>query len=100
MEESVRISSGSMKYAMRFNIIFIARADGSAMRAWNWFQPSFLAVEAKLRMTAKSSAPSCERKPPEIFWRSFIMRTSRSSASLVKGTAGSDRKRKVPAWRA
>jgi hypothetical protein len=30
-------------------------------------------------MTAKSVAPSSERKPPEIFWRSFIMRPSRSA---------------------
>ena len=53
------------------------------------FQPCFLAVERKLRIVAKSAAPSGERKPPEIFMRSFIMRTSRSASLLVKGTAGS-----------
>ena len=37
------------------------------------FQPCFLAVEKKERMSAKSVAPSGERKPPEIFCRSFIM---------------------------
>ena len=30
------------------------------------FQPCFLAVERKLRIVAKSAAPSGERKPPEI----------------------------------
>ena len=37
-------------------------------------QPCFLAVEKKERMSAKSMAPSTERKPLEIFWRNFIMR--------------------------
>ena len=43
------------------------------------FQPRFLAVEMKERMMAKSSAPSWERKPPEIFILTFIMRPSRSA---------------------
>jgi hypothetical protein len=43
------------------------------------FQPCFLAVERKDQMVAKSLAPSSERNPPEIFCRSFIMRTSRSA---------------------
>ena len=34
-------------------------------------------------------------KPPEIFWRSFIMRRSRSASLLVNGTSGSARNRKV-----
>jgi hypothetical protein len=35
------------------------------------FQPRFLAVEMKERMMAKSSAPSWQRKPPEIFILTF-----------------------------
>ena len=42
-------------------------------------QPYFVAVEWKERMTPKSVARSTERKPPEIFWRSFIPRPSRSA---------------------
>ena len=56
-----------------------AKLDGSQVRASMMFQPCFLAVEKKERMSAKSIAPSAERKPPEIFWRSFIMRPSRSA---------------------
>src|ERR1019366_7777345 len=56
-----------------------ARPDGSWVKPLMMFQPCFLAVEKKERMTAKSVAPSSERKPPEIFWRSFIMRPSRSA---------------------
>ena len=56
-----------------------AKSDGSQVRASMMFQPCFLAVEKKDRMSAKSTAPSAERKPPEIFWRSFIMRPSRSA---------------------
>ena len=63
------------------------------------FQPCFLAVETKERMSAKSIAPSNERNPPEIFCRSFIMRPSRSASLLVKGTLGSCRKRNVSALR-
>src|ERR1017187_6467623 len=55
------------------------RADGSRVRAPMIFQPCFLAVETNERMVAKSVAPSAERKPPESFWRSFIMRPSRSA---------------------
>jgi hypothetical protein len=47
------------------------------------FQPCFLAVEKRDRMSAKSIAPSAERKPPEIFCRSFIMRTSRSACNAT-----------------
>ena len=36
------------------------------------FHPCFLAVEKKERMSAKSIAPCGERKPPEIFCRSFL----------------------------
>jgi hypothetical protein len=45
------------------------------------FQPCFLAVEKRDRMSSKSIAPSAERKPPEIFCRSFIMRPSRSACA-------------------
>src|ERR1019366_5499922 len=55
------------------------RADGSRVRAPMIFQPCFMAVETNERMVPKSVAPSAERKPPEIFWRSFIMRPSRSA---------------------
>ena len=55
----------------------IAKFEGSRVRASMMFQPCFLAVEKKERMSAKSIAPSGERKPPEIFCRSFIMRPSR-----------------------
>ena len=44
-------------------------------------------------MTANLAAPADERKPPEIFWRSFIMRPSCSARLLVNGTVRSDRKR-------
>ena len=57
----------------------IAKFAGSRVRASMMFQPCFLAVEKKERMSAKSIAPSGERKPPEIFCRSFIMRPSRSA---------------------
>jgi len=57
------------------------------------FQPCFWAVASRVRMMAKSVAPARERKLPEIFWRSFIMRASRSASLLVNGTAGSARKR-------
>src|SRR5215472_11566030 len=43
------------------------------------FQPCFSAVEMKERMTAKSVAPTMQRKPPEIFCLTFIMRASRSA---------------------
>ena len=51
------------------------------------FHPCFLAVDRAERITAKSLAPSSERKPPEIFCRSFIIRPSRSARLLVNGTA-------------
>jgi hypothetical protein len=38
------------------------------------FQPCFFEVEMKERMVAKSAAPSWQRKPPEIFILTFIMR--------------------------
>ena len=56
-----------------------AKFEGSLVTASMMFQLCFLAVEKKERMTAKSIAPSNDRKPPEIFWRSFIMRPSRSA---------------------
>ena len=57
----------------------IAKFEGSRVRASMMFHPCFLAVEKKERMSAKSIAPCGERKPPEIFCRSFIMRPSRSA---------------------
>ena len=45
----------------------LARFDGSRDRASRMFQPCFLAVETKERMSAKSMAPCNDRKPPEIF---------------------------------
>ena len=56
-----------------------AKDVGSQVRASMMAQPCFLAVEKNERMSAKSTAPSTERKPPEIFWRNFIMRPSRSA---------------------
>ena len=56
-----------------------AKFAGSRVSAPVMFQPCFLAVETKERMSAKSIAPCDERKPPEIFCRSFIMRPSRSA---------------------
>ena len=61
--------------------------------------PCFLAVDSSDRMTAKSSAPSTDRKPPEIFWRNFIIRPSRSARLLVNGTVGSVRKRNTSGFR-
>jgi len=57
----------------------LARFDGSRDRASMMFQSCFLAVETKERISAKSIAPCKDRKPPEIFCRSFIMRPSRSA---------------------
>ena len=60
------------------------------------FQPCFLAVVMRLRKIAKSSAPCWDLNPPDIFWRNFIIRKSRSASLFVKGTSGSARNRKVP----
>src|SRR3954469_9636298 len=75
------------------------RCLGSLVRVWSRSQPCFLAVERSERITAKSSAPASERKPPEIFCRSFIIRPSRSTRLLVKGTRGSVRKRSTSCLR-
>ena len=56
-----------------------ARDVGSPVRASMMAQPCVLAVDRNERMSAKSMAPSIERNPPEIFWRNFIMRPSRSA---------------------
>src|SRR5712671_5411517 len=45
----------------------LARFDGSRFSASMMFQSCFLAVETNERMSAKSMAPSNDRKPPEIF---------------------------------
>src|SRR5215471_10403330 len=55
------------------------RICGSWAMAWMTFQPCFLAVEMKDGITAKSVAPAVQRKPPEIFCLTFIMRASRSA---------------------
>jgi hypothetical protein len=53
------------------------------------FQPCFLAVEKKERMSTKSIAPCNERKPPEIFdGASSCARRVRPDL-LVKGTVAS-----------
>ena len=44
------------------------------------FQPCFLTVVMMLRRMAKFSAPCADRKSPEIFWRSFVIRRSRSAS--------------------
>jgi hypothetical protein len=41
--------------------------------------PCFLAVDMNERMTAKSAAEASQRKPPEIFCLTYIMRPSRSA---------------------
>src|SRR6266436_9689311 len=69
------------------------------MRVARISHPCFLAVEMAARMSAKSSAAASERNPPEIFCRSFIMRTSRSAWLLVNGTSGSLRKRNTSSLR-
>ena len=62
------------------------------------FQPCFLAVEMRERITAKSRAPSCDRKPPEIFCRTFIMRPSRSASLLgVPWKGAPDPRERYPA---
>ena len=62
-------------------------------------EPCFFAVERSERITPKSFAPSVERKPPEIFCRSFIIRPSRSARLFVKGTRGSVRQRSTSCLR-
>src|SRR5271157_144539 len=78
---------------------FTIRLSGLAVSVPSISQPCFLAVESNDRMTPNSAAPSSERKPPEIFCRSFIIRPSRSAWLLVNGTAGSDRKRSTSCLR-
>jgi hypothetical protein len=55
------------------------RTFGSWAMAWMTFQRCFLAVAMNERMVAKSVAPAMQRKPPEIFCLTFIMRASRSA---------------------
>ena len=57
------------------------------------FQPCFPAVEIALRRMEKFSAPFPDRKPPEIVWRSLIIRRSRSASLFVNGTSTSVRNR-------
>jgi hypothetical protein len=45
--------------------------QGWLVSVWRISQPCFLALESSERMTLKSVAPCCERKPPDIFCRSF-----------------------------
>src|SRR5665648_1140012 len=75
------------------------RRLGSVVSVWRISQPCFFAVERSERITPKSFAPSVERKPPEIFCRSFIIRPSRSAKLFVKGTRGSVRKRSTSCLR-
>ena len=55
------------------------RVFGSCMGAWMTFQSCYVAVERKLRAAAKSCVPASERKPPENFGLSCIMRPSCSA---------------------
>jgi hypothetical protein len=59
------------------------------------FQPCFLAVEKRDRMSAKSIAPSTERKPPEIFcWgahSSALFQVEKSCVFKRKGELGRER---------
>src|ERR1700728_3018623 len=75
------------------------RRTGSPISVWRISQPCFLAVERTDRTAAKSFAPSSERKPPEIFFRSFIIRPSRSARLLVNGTRGLVRNRSTSGLR-
>ena len=75
-EEKVTAQVGDLVQDRRRDF---AKDVGSQVRASMMAQPCFLAVEKNERMSAKSTAPSTERKPPEIFWRNFIMRPSRSA---------------------
>src|SRR5262249_32911935 len=56
-----------------------AKFAGSRVRDSMMLQRCCLAVEKKERMSSNVIAPSKDRKPPEIFCRSFIMRPSRSA---------------------
>ena len=58
-------------------------------------RPCFCAVAMMVRRMANSAAPFAERKPPEIFCLSFIMRRARPASLSVKGTSGPVRKRRV-----
>jgi hypothetical protein len=89
-----RLLSGSIERSLEFSGVL-----GDGVMASMTFQPCFQAVEMKERTTAKSVAPCQERKPPEIFCRTFIMRPSRSTRLLVNGTIGSYRKRRVSCLR-
>ena len=57
--------------------------------------PCFLAVPIRVRISVKFFAPWSERKQPEIFSLSFIIRPSRSAWLLVNGTSGLVRKRRT-----
>jgi hypothetical protein len=61
---SVTAQVGWMAHGWRRDF---AEFEGSRVRASMMFQPCFLAVEKKERMSAESIAPSNERKLPEIF---------------------------------
>src|SRR4051812_16876450 len=78
---------------------FVIRLSGLAFRVCRISQPCFLAVDSNERITARSIARSMERKPPEIFWRNFIIRPSRSARLLLNGTRGSVRKRSTSGLR-
>src|SRR3954471_14666751 len=85
-----------MSHASRRSAI---RLSGLAFRVCRMSHPCFLAVDSSERITANSIAPSMERKPPEIFWRNFIIRPSRSARLLLNGTLGSVRKRSTSCLR-
>ena len=109
--EEARNSNPTSRAAILFSRNSLGRRSGYATRmsanrrvglevkVCSIFQPCFLAVERTVRMTAKSFALHSDRNPPEIFWRSFIIRPSRSARLLVKGTMGSVRNRSTSSRR-
>jgi len=68
-------------------------------RVCRTFQPCFLAVEMTVRLMTKVFAPSSDRKPPEIFCLTLIMRPSCSAWLLVQGTSGLGRKLRTSSLR-
>ena len=59
------------------------RLSGLAFKVCRISHPCFLAVESSERITAKSIAPSMERKPPEIFWRKLHIGMDANTGEIV-----------------
>ena len=62
------------------------RRSKGLIRASMMFPSCFPAVVMTLRRMAKFPAPFPDRKPPEIFGHSFIIRRLRSASLLVNET--------------